>query len=32
MLGGRQESAFPPISGEASAGAIKILLDDDSLF
>lgn len=32
MLGGRQESAFPPISGEAGPEAIKMLLDNDNLF
>lgn len=32
MLGGRQESAFPPISGEAGPGAVKMLLDSDSIF
>jgi hypothetical protein len=30
-LGGRQESAFPPISGEANPGAIKMLLDDEGI-
>jgi hypothetical protein len=31
MIGGRQESAFPPISGEANAETIKMLLDDESI-